>query len=96
MRRRKTQALGDVLEAYINALGIHHKMQEIDVTSSWERVAGKLFASYTTSVEIQHKVLFVKVNSPMVRSELSMHRHNIVKRMNEIVGREIINDVVIR
>ncbi|MFV0505489.1 MAG: DUF721 domain-containing protein [Bacteroidales bacterium] len=96
MKRRKAQPLGEVLQAYIHALGIHHKMQEIDVISSWEKVVGKLFASYTTSVEIQHKVLFVKVSSSMVRSELSMHKHNIIKRMNELAGSEVINNMVIR
>ena len=55
---------------------------------------GETIASYTTSLNIRNQTLFVHLTNPALRMELSMQRQDIVRRLNEHVGNQVIADHV--
>ncbi len=96
MRRSATQSLGDVLRDYIRENNIGKKLKESDIVNSWEEVLGKTIAHYTRNVAIKNRILYVEISSAVVKNELFLIRSEIVKKLNEKAGEELIDKIVFR
>jgi hypothetical protein len=55
-----------------------------------------MVAMHTKDLYIRNKVLFVRIDSPALRNELSYTREKIVKSLNNEVNAEVIEDVVFK
>jgi len=96
MRKKNTQKLSDVIQAFVKEKNLQKKFDEIDVVSSWEKILGKIIASYTERVSLYNGVLFVKMKSPVVKNELMMMKEDIKKRLNEEAGSEAVKKIVFK
>lgn len=96
MRRSETQKLGDVLKDYVKALKIDKKLKEVEIVNFWEELVGKIVARRTKDVYIKNKILFVILRSSVVRNELFMIKDELLKRLNEKAGEEILKDIVFK
>ena len=96
MRKSNTQPLGEVIKDYLKALDIDKKLLEVRLIESWPKVVGLAVAKRTEKLFIKNRVLFVYLNSSIVRSELLRIRESLPKALNESVGSKIIEEVLIR
>jgi len=96
MRRSKTISLAEALKDYINEMNLNGKLSEIGVINSWEETVGKAISSRTSKIYIKDQVLFVHLNSSVVRNELLMLREVLKEKLNEKAGSEVIKDIVLR
>ncbi len=96
MRRSNTQKLSDILKEYVKEVRIEHKLKEVDVVQSWENLLGKTIAHYTRNIYIRKKILFVEINSSVVRNELFMMREEIKRKINEKAGEEIVKTIIFK
>lgn len=96
MRKSNTQPIGAVISEYLKALDIDHKIQEIRIMDNWPNVVGLTIAKKTDKLYIKNRVLFVYMNSSIMRSELLRIRESLPKALNERVGAKVIDEVVIR
>ncbi len=96
MRRKNTQALGEVIQKYLEAMDIDGKLKEVRLIKSWESVVGKMISNKTTKLFIKDKKLFVYLNSSIARNELSMIKDDLLTRLNQQAGEEIIEDIVLK
>lgn len=96
MRKSNTQPLSEVLKEYIKSLDFEKKLLEVRLIDSWPHVVGMAIAKKTSKLVVKNKVLFVYLESSIVRNELLMIRESLVKALNERVGESIINEIVIR
>lgn len=96
MRRSNTQSLSDVLRAYVKGTSIEHKLKEVDVVQSWEDLLGKTIAHYTKNVTLKSKILFVTINSSVVKNELFMMREEIRRKLNEKAGEEMVTKIIFK
>jgi predicted nucleic acid-binding Zn ribbon protein len=96
MRKSNTETIGAVISEYLKALDIDHKLREIRLIDSWPHVVGLTIAKKTDKLYIKNRVLFVYLNSSIVRSELLRIRTSLPKALNEKAGSNIIDEVVIR
>jgi hypothetical protein len=96
MRRSNTQKLSDVLLDYIKEMRFDRKLKEVDVVQSWEELLGKTISRYTRNVKFFNGVLFVEINSPVVKNELIMIREEIRTRLNDHAGEEIVKKIVFK
>lgn len=94
MRKNETQPLKSVIKEYIEALGHRRKLREVNIVSSWETIMGKPIAKHTTSLFIKNKVLFVKIDSSVLRNELLMRKDSIINHLNEFAGEKIIDKII--
>ncbi len=72
---------------------LEQPLLERQLVAKWGDVMGPMINSLTRSVEIKNGVLFVKVKSAALRQQLFECRFDLVKKMNESVGAEVIRDV---
>lgn len=96
MRKSNTQPLKGIIREYIEALGHQRKMKEVNLISNWENIVGKLVANHTRSIYIKNKILFVHLDSAVIRNELMMMREQIRTRLNEHAGADIIDKVMLK
>ena len=96
MRRSNTQTIGEVLREYIDAMHIRRKLKESRLEKQWEELLGKNAASLTSKLYIKDRVLYVHLNSSVLRNELLMMRETLIKRINEKAGEELITKIILR
>jgi hypothetical protein len=96
MRKSNTQSLSSVLKSYVRENNLERKLNELDLIKSWEVVMGKTVMRYTGKLSIQNSILFVETTSPVVRNELLMMKEEIRVRLNEVVGEELIKQIIFR
>jgi predicted nucleic acid-binding Zn ribbon protein len=96
MRRSKTITLAEAVNDYIKEMNLGEKLSEVTVISSWEEIVGKAISSRTTKIFIKDHILYVHLNSSVVRNELLMLREALKEQLNKKAGSEIIKDIVLR
>lgn len=96
MRRSKTISLAEALQDYIKEMNFEGKLNEVGIISSWEETVGKAIASRTSKIYIRDRVLYVHLNSSVVRNELLMLRQALKEKLNGKAGTEVIKDIVLR
>jgi len=96
MRRSNTQSLGEVLKDYVRAMKLQSGLTETRVIKSWYELMGKTIADATLNVTIKNKVMFVHLNSAVIRGELVMMRQKIIDAINTKAGAQVIEDLILR
>ena len=70
-------------------------VDELKVINSWKKVVGPFIASHTIDLAIRNHVLYVRVDSDALRNELSYSKSLLLKNLNEMVGKEVISEIVL-
>ena len=60
---------------------------------AWDTVAGELIAKYTTEKYIRNQDLCVHIENPALRSEVSMMKTELIRKLNNAVGGQIIREI---
>lgn len=95
MRRNNTRSISEVINEYVEAYKLKGKLSEVTLIKSWPEVVGEKIAAKTIELRIQHRKLFVKIHSSILRQELMMIRTELVKRLNEKAGESVIDEMVL-
>ena len=93
MFKRKIESLKDVLLRNLREQGLETPLNQKRLVEAWPRVAGPVITRYTLNTYIYNQTLFVRLSNPALRSDLSMMRQELVKKLNDYVGEQIITDV---
>jgi hypothetical protein len=83
----------DVIDKLLRAYQLKHKMTELEVLDKWEEMMGKAVAYRTTKLSIRDKVLYLELNSSVMRDELIHGKQIIIERVNQQAGFRIIEDI---
>ena len=96
MKRQDPENLGDVLQQYLVAIGADKHIKEVRVTQEWDKIVGPMIARNTSDINLKEGVLTVKFRSPLIRNEISMRRTSLQKIINDAIGEEVVQSIVIR
>src|ERR1043165_3533819 len=96
MSRHNEQSLKEAIELLLKTYKLDVKIAENKLISLWEEVMGKMIAKHTTDLSIKNKQLYITLDSAALRNELLLSKSKIIELMNEAVGKEVINEVVLR
>ncbi len=96
MKRDTDFTLKEVINQLLKTYRWGNKLDEVKVVESWEKVVGGIIGKHTVNMAVKNKVLYVKLDSSVLRSELHMAKSKIVKSLNEEVGKVVIDDIVLR
>jgi len=96
VKRHNDQHLKDVLKEMVEKYRLRSKLNQTKIKALWNDLMGPSISRYTTEINIRGKKLYVGINSASLRQELSMGRDKIRKIINEELGEEYIQEVVIR
>ncbi len=95
MKKTNDQPINEVLNNMVKVLKLQPNLTKTKIESVWEETMGKTIAGYTRQIRLKNKVLFVKIESASLRSELHYGRDKILDRLNEILGERYLEEVVL-
>jgi len=93
MFRRNSILIKEVIMKNLREQGLETPLLQKRLIDAWPVVMGEAIAALTGDLYIRNQTLFVHLNNPALRMELSMQRQEVVRRLNEHVGNQVIADV---
>ena len=93
MFKREVKSIGELLQKVLRAEGFETPLLQKRLMDSWGTVVGPTVDCYTSEKFIKNQTLYVKIQNPALRQDLSMMRAQLVNRLNRQVGSQVITDV---
>ncbi|RCS27123.1 DUF721 domain-containing protein [Polaribacter sp. WD7] len=94
-RENDSFSIQDLMKSFIEENNLSKGMQKIKVEETWMQMMGPGVATHTTSVKLQNKTLIIQLSSSVLREELSYGKDKIIKMMNEEMGDEVIQKLML-
>lgn len=89
-------SIGDAIQQFLKSSRIKGDIQALQIEEIWEKVMGKTIAKYTDNIKIINKTLFITTNVAPLKQELSYQKEKIKLRINEALGNNDIQEVIIQ
>jgi predicted nucleic acid-binding Zn ribbon protein len=96
IRRTRTRSLKEVINEFLKVNRLDTRLKERELIRKWEEVTGKMVARSTQLIYIKDRTLYVEVRSSVIKNELIMIRDGLVQALNNSVGEELIEKIVIK
>ncbi len=93
MKRTDIKPIGQVIREHLQRLDESGKLSETIALTAVDDVLEKEFASLIKDRRIENGVLLLKTDSAALRSELFANRSQLMQKLNEKTGKNIIKDV---
>lgn len=93
---KKDKSLKQVINQMLRGYGYQDQLDEIELIEAYESVVGVMFVKHTTDKFFKNKKLYIKLDSAVLKQELSYMRSTVVLKINEIVGKKIIEEIIIK
>jgi predicted nucleic acid-binding Zn ribbon protein len=87
--------LGDLIKEFYELHKGSGYLDEQKVIQAWPQVVGPFIASHTIDLSIKNHVLFVRVDSDALRNELGYSKSLLIKNLNDIIGKEIVKEILL-
>ena len=87
--------LGELIKEFYEQHRGSEYLDEVKLVESWPKVVGPFIATHTIDLSIKNGVLYVRVDSDALRSELSYSKSLLKKNLNEMVGKEMLTEIVL-
>jgi len=89
-------SIGDAIKQFLKGSRIKGSIQVLQIEEVWEQIMGKTIAKYTDHIKIINKTLFVTTHVAPLKQELLYQKEKIKLRVNEALGEQVIEEVVIQ
>ena len=93
MFRQHPLKVSDLMRVIIRQNGLETPLLQRRLVESWDDIAGELIAKYTTEKYIRNQDLCVHIENPALRSEISMMKTELIRKLNNAVGGQVIRDI---
>ncbi|WP_117884074.1 DUF721 domain-containing protein [Aureibaculum luteum] len=92
-RNNEFLSIKDVMDNVLQDNKLQKGIDLVLIKEAWEEVMGSGVVSYTSDVQFRNGILTVKLNSSVLREELSYGKEKIVKLLNEKLNKMLIKSV---
>jgi len=87
--------IGQAISELLNSYHLKTKFDEANLIGSWEKVVGKPVARRTRKVFIRNKVLFVQLDSPAMKQDITLHKSQILEIFQKEFGGDVVSEIVL-
>ncbi|MCB6973235.1 MULTISPECIES: DUF721 domain-containing protein [Butyricimonas] len=95
MKQGKTLTMDELVEMYLEEMGLSRQFKEREVCQVWPEVVGGMIASRTKSIRITDGKIFVSFTSSVVKNEILMVKEGLIKALNDRIGSDIVKDIIV-
>jgi len=97
MLKKNAQPIANILSEFFDENPeLKTSVAEHRAVSAWRELLGEGVSHYTKNVYFRRNVLHVQLSSSVLRAELIMNKRNLIDKLNEHAGMEIVKDIVFR
>lgn len=93
-KRNNDRTLKEAIDQMLEVYRLRRKFDETAIVASWPELMGTAIANRTTRLYISDRKLFVGLESSVIKNELMMMKSQIIKKINDKAGKEVITAIV--
>lgn len=93
MKKHNEQLLKDLLNQFRKDYKYEQQLSELQIKDVWADEMGKTINKYTSRLYFRNGILYVKLDSAVLRHELYTNRDMIVARLNKALGKEMVREL---
>ncbi len=95
--KKNAQPISEMLSDFLSSNPkLKISLAEHRAIAAWRELLGEGVAQYTKNIYFRRNVLFVQLTSSVLRAELLMNKQNLINRINEQAGMNVVKDIVMR
>ncbi|NND87853.1 MAG: DUF721 domain-containing protein [Flavobacteriaceae bacterium] len=95
-QRDGENTLEGVLKNFIESNRLQKGLNKVSVKDAWGTVMGQAIVNYTTQIVLENNTLYIQLSSSVLREELSYGKEKIIRLLNEELGKELVQKLVLR
>tara|TARA_B110000444_G_C18242498_1_gene323728 strand:- start:187 stop:483 length:297 start_codon:yes stop_codon:yes gene_type:complete len=95
-RHNDQQKIDDLLKSFVKENKLEKGLDKVNVEAAWRDLMGNGVNNYTNSVKLHQETLYVELSSSVLREELSYGKEKIISMLNEALGKDLINKLILR
>ena len=88
--------LGDAISQIFKEEKLDEKYSIFAIRNGWEGIVGKTVAKHTTQINYLNGLLYVSIDSAVVRNELSYVKDDIMQKVNKFVGKRLVRELILK
>ena len=90
---KKIQSIGDILSGDLRKIvGLESSkaLDAVHVVNTWRQILGTTMVRYSEGEVFENGALRVRIKSAVLRNDLFMQRTELIQRLNQQLGRQIV------
>ena len=96
MKRTREVKLGDLVRAMLREEGLETPLNEYRAQEAGGELMGPDIMRYTQRVQVRGGIMYLSITHAALRHELMMQRTALMHRINQHVGAQVLQQIVIR
>ena len=89
-------SISDAMKKFLEGSRIKGGIQALQIEDVWEKIMGKTVARYTDKLQIIGDKLIITTNVAPLKNELIYQKEKIKQRVNEALGQNVVEEVIIQ
>lgn len=94
MRKTNEQSIGEVFRQMLNDYKLNEKYCDAQLQELWPKLMGNIIAKETSELFLRHKKLYIRLQSAVLKHQLVLGRHQLIKLFNDELGIQAIEEVI--
>jgi len=95
-RDGKVRKIVSALDALRDDLGIDERLEIAAALEDWEDIAGARISPHVKPLRVKDRVLYVQCDGSAWMQEFNFIRGDVIRKINEKLGRPIVKDIRFR
>ncbi|HSP40536.1 MAG TPA: DUF721 domain-containing protein [Gillisia sp.] len=95
-RNNENLKLSDALADFVSTNKLQTGLDKVNARDVWNQQMGPAIEKYTTSLKLEGSTLYVQLSSSVLREELSYGKEKIIRLLNEALGKNLIQKLILR
>lgn len=96
MKTSNPKPLNAVLASVLQELGLGRRIKQLKVIDLWADVVGEQIAKVTIAERVNGGKLIVRVSKAPWRTELVFLKKEIIGKLNQAIGEELVKEIIFR
>ena len=89
-------SLQDAIQQFLKKSRLKTGIQALRIEEVWEEIMGKTIAKYTEKIQIINNTLYISTTVAPLKNELLYQKDQIIQRVNEALGEQLVKEVGIK
>lgn len=88
--------LKKTIDQLLRAYGYQDQLDEIELLKIYDEQVGKMFVNHTKNIALKNKILYIQLDSSSLKQELSYVKEGLIQKLNQKMGKIMIEKIVIK
>lgn len=93
---KKAERIENIVGSVFGHPKYREKFIELRIRNHWAEIMGKAIQSYTHSIVVRKRKIYITFDSATLRQELFQQKNKVLKKLNEFLGFEYLTEVIFR